>query len=122
MGTFTTDCVIENIGDRHRSIRVSDVLVDSGSEYTWIPERTLEGIGVNREKKDVTLVMANGQQVTRSIGFAIVRAGTFFTGDEVVFGHPGDLPLLGARTLEGFNAQVDSKRKQLVAAGPIPAA
>ena len=42
--------------------------------------------------------------------------------NEVVFAQPGDLSLLGARTLEGFNAQVDSRKKRLVAAGPIPVA
>ncbi len=41
---------------------------------------------------------------------------------KVVFARPGDLQLLGARTLEGFNAVVDSRRKRLVAAGPIAAA
>jgi len=96
--------------------------VDTGSEYTWLPCRTLESIGIQREKKDVTFVMANGQQVTRNIGFAIVRSGSFFTVDEVVFAETGDLSLLGARTLEGFNARVDAHRKQLVAAGPLPAA
>jgi predicted aspartyl protease len=66
--------------------------------------------------------MANGQQVTRSIGFAIVRVEQPFTVDEVVFAQPGDLLLLGARTLEGLNLTVDSARKRLVAAGPLPAA
>jgi len=42
--------------------------------------------------------------------------------DEVVFGQPGDLPLLGARTLEGFGARVDPRNKRLVAAGPRLAA
>jgi hypothetical protein len=42
--------------------------------------------------------------------------------EEVVFAQPGDLSLLGARTLEGFNAVVDARKKRLVAAGPIPAA
>jgi hypothetical protein len=42
--------------------------------------------------------------------------------DEVVFGEPGDLTLLGARTLEGFGAAVDARRKRLVAAGPHLAA
>ncbi len=65
---------------------------------------------------------ANGQQVTRSVGFAIIRLDKFFTIDEVVFAEKGDLLLLGARTLEGLNLTVDSRRKKLVAAGPIPAA
>ena len=67
-------------------------------------------------------MMANGQQVTRSVGFAIIRLDKFFTIDEVVFAEKGDLLVLGARTLEGLNLTVDSKRKKLVAAGPIPAA
>ena len=41
---------------------------------------------------------------------------------EVVFGRTGDLALLGAHTLEGFNASVDLRRKRLVPSGPIPAA
>ena len=42
--------------------------------------------------------------------------------DEVVFARSEDLSLLGARTLEGFAARVDSREKRLVAAGPIPVA
>jgi hypothetical protein len=45
-----------------------------------------------------------------------------FTIGEVVFAEPGDLLLLGARTLEGLNLTVDSRLKKLVAAGPLPAA
>lgn len=97
-------------------------MVDTGSEFTWIPAKKLESIGIEREKKDVQFRMANGQTITRSVGFAIIRVGKGFTIDEVVFGEPGDLALLGARTLEGLNVTVDSARKRLVAAGPLPAA
>lgn len=96
--------------------------MDTGSEYTWVPEAKLEKIGVAREKKDLQFVMANGTVVTRSVGFAILRVGKAFTIDEVVFAEPGDLILLGARSLEGLNLTVDSTRKKLVAAGPLPAA
>jgi hypothetical protein len=44
------------------------------------------------------------------------------TIDEIVFAQKGDLLLLGARTLEGLNLIIDSRRKKLVAAGPMPAA
>ena len=67
-------------------------------------------------------VTANGQQITRRVGFAIVRVGEFFTMDEVVFAEKGDLALLGARTLEGLNLVVDARLRKLVAAGPVPAA
>jgi len=122
MGTFYTRCKIENAVDRAKSAVVPKVLVDTGSEYTWIPAPTLEKLGINREKKDLEFVMANSQRITRSIGFAIIRLDKFFTIDEVVFAEKGDLLLLGARTLEGLNLTVDPRQKKLVAAGPLPAA
>ena len=122
MGTFYIGCRVENHVDRNKAVRISKLLVDTGSEYTWIPRPKLAGIGVVREKKDVRFVMANGEVVTRNIGFAILRVGKNFTVDEVVFAEPGDLALLGARTLEGLNLCVDAARKKLVAAGPLPAA
>jgi predicted aspartyl protease len=122
MGTFHTSCKVENHADRTKSVRIARLLVDTGSEYTWLPAVKLEKIGVEREKKDVRFVMANGEVVTRSVGFAILRVDRYFTIDEVVFAEPGDLHLLGARTLEGLNLAVDAVRKKLVAAGPLPVA
>ena len=117
MGTFHIRCKVENIVNRKQSAVVSKMLVDTGSDYTWIPGAMLEKIGVEREKKDVPFVMANGQKITRTVGFAIIRYDKYFTVDEVVFAEKGDLPLLGARTLEGLNLLVDPKRKRLVASG-----
>lgn len=122
MGTFYVKCRITNPSDRARSVAIPKLLVDTGSEYTWVNGRTLERIGIRPEKKDVAFVLANGQQVTRSVGFAIIQLDKFFTIDEVVFAERDDLLLLGARTLEGLNLTIDSARKRLVAAGPVPAA
>lgn len=107
MGLFSVGCLIENQQDRTRSVRVSRVMVDTGSELTWINHKHLEKIGLEPEKKDKHFVMANGQHITRSIGFAIIRVGKELTTDEVVFAQKGDLQLLGARTLEGLNLKVD---------------
>jgi predicted aspartyl protease len=122
MGTFHTRCRIENPVRREKGASLPGMLVDTGSEYTWVPARVLDRLAIKREKKDVRFVMANGEEITRSVGFAIIRLGEFFTIDEVVFGEPGDLSLLGARTLEGLNLRVDAQRKTLVAVGPVPAA
>jgi predicted aspartyl protease len=122
MGTFRVACTVENHVDRSKSVRLQKLLVDTGSEHTWVPGAKLEKIGVRREKKDLRFVMANGEVVTRSVGFAILRVGKYFTIDEVVFAEPGDLLLLGARTLEGLNLRVDPATKKLVAAGPLQAA
>jgi predicted aspartyl protease len=122
VGSFSVGCSVENVAHRDRQALVAKALVDTGSEYTWLPQEVLSGIGIRREKKDVQFVMANGTTVTRGVGFAIIRIGEHFTVDEVVFAEPGDLALLGARTLEGLSLVVDPRRKKLVAAGPIPAA
>jgi hypothetical protein len=73
-------------------------------------------------KRGLSFVMANGGTLTRSTGYAIVRAGEFETVDEVVFGEPADLCILGARTLEGFGAVVDARKERLLPAGPHLAA
>ena len=122
MGTFYVQGKIEHIVRREKSVDLPQMSVDNGSEHTWVPGKLLEKIGVKREKKDLAFQMANGQLITRNVGFAIVRCGEHFTIDEVVFAEEGDWPLLGARSLEGMNLSVDSRRKKLVAAGPFPAA
>ena len=122
MGTFYTGGRIENVADRSRGASIAKFLVETGSEFTWVPGMVLDKLGIEREKKDLEFTMANGQRVTRSVGFAIVRVDRHFTVDEVVFAEKGDLPLLGARSLEGLNLVVDARKKKLVAAGPLLAA
>jgi predicted aspartyl protease len=121
MGTFSTTCRIENHLDRSKTIDLK-LMVDTGSESTWVSKRTLEKLGIRREKKDVAFVMANGTHITRNVGFAVIRVGEHLTIDEVVFAEDGDLLLLGARTLEGLNLTIDAARKRLVGAGPLPVA
>ena len=122
METFYTSCRVGNHFDRNKTIEVPKVLVDTGAESSWINANTLKKAGVNRENKSYRFVTATGQEITRPIGFAVIHVGDAVTTDEVVFGEPGDLEILGARTLEGMNLRVDSRAKKLVAGGPILAA
>jgi predicted aspartyl protease len=122
MGCFNVGAKIENASNRSRHVVVPKLLVDTGSEYTWIAASTLESIGIKREKKDLQFIMANGTKITRSVGFAVIRVNEAFTIDEVVFAEKGDLLLLGARSLEGLALVVDNRKKKLVAAGPLPVA
>jgi predicted aspartyl protease len=123
MGIFRVDVKLFNVADRGRTAVVPQMLVDTGSEATWAPRRILESLGVQPEQKDRSFVMANGQVITRTVGYAVLEvAPNFKTVDEVVFAEDGDLSLLGARSLEGLNVRVDPEGKQLVAAGPILAA
>lgn len=56
------------------------------------------------------------------MGYAIIHAGGTRTSDEVVFAERGDMVVLGAHTLAGLNLRVDLNSKQLIPAGPVPAA
>ena len=122
VGTFYVSCVVSSHTDRAKATRIPKILVDTGSEYTWISGPVLRKIGIQAEKKDVSFVMANGKTITRRVGFAIVRVEGIITTDEIVFAEEGDLQLLGARSLEGLNLRFDPVSKLLVDAGPVPAA
>ncbi len=122
MGSFYIGCKVENHKDPKKVAVVPKLLVDTGSEFTWLPGATLERIGVEPQKKDIRIQMANGEILTRTVGFAVLRVDQFFTIDEVVFGEPGDMSLLGSRAMEGMNVFVDARKKKLVAAGPVVAA
>ena len=122
MGVFHVDCVIINPKTLTKKVSLKRLLVDTGSEFTWLPAETLEAAGITVRKKDVSFRMANGQIITRDVGYGILQVNGFETVDEVVFAQQEDLRLLGSRTLEGFGAVVDARRKRLVAAGPGPVA
>lgn len=115
---FRVNCTAQNVAAPGKAIVVKQLLVDTGSEFTWIPREELEQIGVTVKKRDVQFVMANGMTITRDVGYVILKMNGFETVDEVVFAQHGDMKLLGSRTLEGFGAVVDARKKRLVAAGP----
>jgi predicted aspartyl protease len=121
MGTFTATVAIGNHVERRRVRKVPGLRVDTGAECTWIAAATLESIGVAREKTE-RFRMANGTLARRAIGFVIIYVGKRFTTDEVAFAEPGDLEILGARSLEGLGLMPDPRHKRLVSSGPSPGA
>lgn len=119
MGIFRTRVGIESLAARGVVQFVDDVLVDTGSEMTWLPAQLLESMGIERENT-LRFRMANGSVVTRDTGYAIVHAGGAKAPEEVVFALPTDSVLLGAHSIEGLNFKVDLANKEFVNAGPIP--
>ena len=121
MGMLRIDVEVEPREDSERRVRFSEVLVDTGSELSWFPASSLEEIGVRRSSH-LRFRQATGTIVERWTGNAVVHAAGLSVADRVVFGEPGDLVLLGSRTLEGLNLMVDPVNRRLVDAGPMPAA
>ncbi len=118
MGIFRTTIGIESPDDRGRITELPDTLVDTGSEFTWVPRSLLHSLAIKTERRQAFIV-ADGRKIEREIGFAIVHAGGTSAPDIVVFAEPGDMTLLGVRSLEGLNLRIDVVRKKLVEAGPI---
>ena len=121
MGSFRVDFEIENPARPGERRTLRSVLVDTGAELSWVPARVLESLGIERYDKS-RFRQADGTILERWTGPAFLHVAGKRTTDDVVFGEPGDLVLLGSRTLEGLNFRVDPVTKQLVDAGPAPAA
>ena len=121
MGTFRVDVEIENPARPGSRRALRSVLVDTGAELSWVPAEALESLGIERYSKR-RFRQADGTILERWAGAAFVHVAGQRTTDDVVFGEPGDLVLLGSRTLEGLNFRIEPVTKQLVDAGPAPAA
>ena len=121
MGSFRIDVEIENPvrpGARHE---VRNVLVDTGAELSCLPAQVLDSLGISRRKL-LRFRQADGSVLERWTGPAFVYAAGTSTIDEVIFGEPSDLVLLGSRSLEGLNLRIDPVAKRLIDAGPMPLA
>ena len=121
MGTFRIDFAVASQATRDVRLPVAGALVDTGSEASWIPSAILESLGVPRLRRSLYR-QASGNVIERWTGPVVIFAAGTFASDDVVFAEPGDLTLLGARTLEGLNVTIDRVSKRLVDAGPAPAA
>lgn len=121
MATFRVSVEIENPVRPGTRRTIESALVDTGAELSWFPADVLEALGVERYSK-WRFRQADGTIIERSAGTVWVYVANKRTADDVVFGQPGDLVLLGARTLEGLNFRVEPLTRQLVDAGPAPAA
>jgi predicted aspartyl protease len=128
MSKFMVNLTAINPSERQRRTPPVEVMVDTGSEVSWLPKKELLDIGIISEGKKrfadpqpncgavkVPLLMANKQIIERDIGYAILTAEGYSTIDEVVFAEEGDMSLLGVRTLEGFSVMVDNIGHRFVA-------
>ena len=93
--TFITGTVVRPFGGE-----VLDFLVDSGSQYTLLPETVWQKIGVVATRRQ-RFRLADGTLVEREIANCVIRlAQQGATPTPVVLGRENDVALLGALTLE----------------------
>jgi len=118
MGTVRITMGVENLHRPGVRIDLADVMVDTGSELTWIPRELLQQLGITVRWRR-RFIVADGRTLERDVGYAMLHAAGASTVDDVVFAETSDMTLLGSRTLEGLNLKIDVARKELVPAGPI---
>jgi predicted aspartyl protease len=114
MSLFKVNVVAVNPKDDKQATPPLEVLVETGSELTWLPADVLAQAGIVEARKR-SFLTATKQAVSRSVGYAILRSEGYETIDEVVFAESGDKNLLGVRTIEGFGVMVDNIGHRVVA-------
>jgi aspartyl protease family protein len=86
--------------------REVELVVDTGSVFTWISRRVLEEIGVKPRR--VRLFKAiDGRVVSREVGVVTVAYEGYEGDVEVVFAEEGDVMVMGVTTLETLGFEVD---------------
>src|SRR5258708_15943283 len=105
MGTFRTTIEVAAGAELTNRRRLADVLIDTGSEYNWIPERVLAELGVTPVRID-RFETADGRIVDRPVGLAVIFAGNRSAATMVIFASPGEMTLLAAHGLDGPNLPI----------------
>jgi predicted aspartyl protease len=118
MSKFMVNMTAINPKEEHRCTPPVEVMVDTGSEVSWLPKQILLDAGITPRGKK-RFVMANKQIVERDIGYAILTAEGYTTNDEIVFAEDSDMSLLGVRTIEGFSVMVDNIGHRFVATASL---
>jgi predicted aspartyl protease len=114
MSKFMVNMTAINPKEEHRCTPPVEVMVDTGSEVSWLPKQLLLDAGITPRGKK-RFIMANKQMIERDIGYAILTAEGYSTIDEIVFAEDSDMSHLGVRTLEGFSVMVDNIGHRFVA-------
>lgn len=90
-----------------------DFLVDSGAVYSLVPSTVLRRLGI-RPHRTVDFALADGTTISREVGDAYFELKAEGGAAPVIFGEPGDEPLLGATTLESLGLMLDPFKRRLV--------
>ena len=118
MSKFMVNLTAINPVDRQRRTPPIEVMVDTGSEVSWLPKKELLDAGIKPECRK-RFATADKRIIERDIGYAILTAEGYTTNDEIVFAEDSDMSLLGVRTLEGFSVMVDNIGHRFIATASL---
>ena len=113
MSVFKVSLTAINPKDESKRTPPVEVMVDTGSELSWLPKALLLDAGITPKGKK-HFSMANKQLIEREYGYAILEAEGYETNDEVIFAEDSDMSLLGVHTIEGFGVMVDNIGQRFV--------
>jgi len=111
MGLTFVTVKVGNPANGHRAEEVQ-CLVDSGAIYSLVPGSILTRLQIEPHSTR-EFVLANGEVITRRLATATFEYEGRRGDSMVIVGEPGDDPLLGATTLEGFGLVLDPFRREL---------
>jgi predicted aspartyl protease len=89
-----------------------DLIVDTGSTYTWVKRARLSSLELKPTGKRMFRTI-EGRLAEREIGEALIECGGERATTIVVFAEGGDAEVLGVYTLEGLGLEVDPTTKEL---------
>lgn len=101
MGTFSVMLDVRNTNGGEWAS--SAAMVDTGASYTIVGEDFLASLGIQPDEKE-QFQLGDAIVVEWNTGEARLRLGGSERTSPVVFGPPGVSPLLGALTLQIFQA------------------
>ncbi len=111
MGLFSVRVTLCNVAqpERHREL---ELMVDTGSLFTWVAAPLLDEIGIvpaeTRQFRTLT-----GSLIERQLGYALVAWNGRTGSINVVFGDPGDMAVLGLTALESLTVTADPIQQTL---------
>ena len=111
MGTFQYSVAVGNQG--RTRFGSTDVWVDSGATYTWLPGSLLRRLGFSPAFRR-SFRFADRSTVQRELAQVPIRIGEEVLNTVVVFGDDNSAGLLGAVTMEEFSLGVDPVKHTLV--------
>jgi len=111
MGRTTAAVKICNPQDGTKCVE-TELIVDTGSTYTWIKRERLEAIGVKPSKARKFRTI-EGETIEREVGEAVIECLGERAMSIVVFAERDDVEVMGVVALESLALEVDPVTQQL---------